>query len=338
HRADREPHLSGKTRGGGVCFYVNEAWCKDVSVIHRHCSPTLESLFINCRPFYSPREFSSFILASVYIPPDAPVQEAQSTLAEQIMSVERKHPDCFVVVLGDFNRANLSQVLPKYRQQIKCPTREERTLDHCYTTINNAYHAVSRAALGHSDHNIVHLIPKYRQRLKLSKPVVRSFKTWTSEAKEKTSAWLERAGCDGGYVDWAGAEAGNNLDDYTDTVTSFISYCESACVPTRTRVSYNNDKPWFTAKLRKLRLEKEEVRKSGDKDRFSKAVKEAKQRFSEKLQHQFSDGNTSSVWKGLRQISNYKPKSPQSSDDSRLANDLNEFYCRFEKHWNPPDT
>lgn len=30
-------------------------------------SPNLE-LFINCKPFYSPQEFSSFILVNVYIP------------------------------------------------------------------------------------------------------------------------------------------------------------------------------------------------------------------------------------------------------------------------------
>ncbi|KAJ8362522.1 hypothetical protein AAFF_G00369860 [Aldrovandia affinis] len=139
-------------------------------------------------------------------------------------------------------------------------------------------------------------------------------------------------------MEWAGPEAGNNLDEYTDTVISFISFCEEVCVPVRTRKIYNNDKPWFTAQLRRLRSEKEEARRSGDKDRFkeakyrfAKAAKEAKHRFSEKLQQQFSEGNPASVWKGLKTITNYKPKSPQTSDNLSLANELNEFYCRFEK-------
>ena len=75
------------------------------------------------------------------------------------MDVERIYPDSAVIVLGDFNKANLSRALPKYRQQVKCPTRGERTLDHCYCTIRNAYHAVSRAALGKSDHDMVHPDP-----------------------------------------------------------------------------------------------------------------------------------------------------------------------------------
>ena len=115
HRADRDTLSSGKVCCGGVCFFVNESWCTDVSVIKQYCSNALEFIIINCRPFYSPHEFSSFILACVYIPPDAAVDEAQSALAEHIMDAERIYPDSAVIVLGDFNKANLSRALPKYR-------------------------------------------------------------------------------------------------------------------------------------------------------------------------------------------------------------------------------
>ncbi len=37
------------------------------------------------------------------------------------------------------------------------------------------------------------------------------------------------------------------------------------CIPTRTRLTYNNDKPWSTAKLRQLRQAKEDAYKKGDK-------------------------------------------------------------------------
>ena len=129
---------------------------------------------------------------------------------------------------------------------------------------------------------MLHLIPAYRQKLKLCKPVVRTSKTWTSEAVEDLQACLDS-------TDWdVFRTATNSLDEYTEAVTSYISFCEDCCVPTRTRVSYNNDKPWFTAKLRQLRLAKEEAFRSGDRVRFkeakyksSKAVKEAKRQYSE---------------------------------------------------------
>lgn len=49
----------------------------------------------------------------------------------------------------------------------------------------------------------------------------------------------------------------NNLDGFTEAVTSSIAFCIDSCIPTSSRVSYNKDKPWFTVKLRQLRLEKE---------------------------------------------------------------------------------
>ncbi|XP_078126065.1 uncharacterized protein LOC144530383 isoform X3 [Sander vitreus] len=204
------------------------------------------------------------------MPPQANVQDAQRMLADQMLCVERTNPDSLVIVLGDFNKGNLTHVLPKYRQHIKCPTREDNILDHCYTTVRDAYHAVPRAALGLSDHVMVHLIPAYRQKLKLCKPVVRTSRKWPSEAVEHLQSCLDS-------TDWdVFRTATNSLDEYTEAVTSYISFCEDCCVPSCTRVSFTNDKPWFTAKLRRLRLDKADAFRSGDKDR----LKEAKYKFS----------------------------------------------------------
>ncbi|KAK3565993.1 hypothetical protein QTP86_024210 [Hemibagrus guttatus] len=228
------------------------------------------------------------------------VREVQRALADEIQSVERINPDALAIVLGDFNKGNLSHELPKYKQFIKCPTREGNVLDHCYTTISGAYRAVPHAALGQSDHIMVHLIPAYRQKLKLCKPVVRTSKKWTSEAVEELQGCLD-------CTDWdVFRSTTNSLDEYTDTVSSYIYFCEDNFC---TRVSYNNDKPWFTAILRRLRSEKEAAFRSGDKGKY----KEAKYRFSE------------------------ESRAPYSVNDLQLANSLNEYYCRFERQWNSPD-
>ncbi len=49
--------------------------------------------------------------------------------------------------------------------------------NYSYTIIKEAYHSVPRAALGLSDHCLVHLIPTYRQKLKAAKPVTRTGKS-----------------------------------------------------------------------------------------------------------------------------------------------------------------
>ncbi|KAK1802592.1 hypothetical protein P4O66_004242 [Electrophorus voltai] len=62
---------SGKSRGGGVCVMVNNSWCNNANVVTltRSCSPNLELLALKLRPFYLPREFTSVIINTVYIPP-----------------------------------------------------------------------------------------------------------------------------------------------------------------------------------------------------------------------------------------------------------------------------
>ncbi len=75
-RSGRNTESTGKSCGGGTCFYINERWGKDVTVLKEMCCSDLEALFINCKPFYLPQEFCSFVLMSVYIPLQAHVSLA----------------------------------------------------------------------------------------------------------------------------------------------------------------------------------------------------------------------------------------------------------------------
>ncbi len=240
--------------------------------------------------------------------------------------------DSVLIILGDFNKANLSRELPKYRQHVTCPTRDSNILDHCYTAIKDAYHSVPRAAFGLSDHCLVHLIPSYRQKLKSDKPVLRTVKRWTNEAEQDLKACFD-------LTDWTVFEAAaTDLDELTETVTSYISFCEDMCIPTRTHLTYNNDKPWFTAKLRQLRQAKEDAYRKGDKVLYKQAkytlekeIRVAKRNYSGKLRNKLSSSDSASVWKDMKDITSYKTPSPSTLENQQLADDLNEFYCRFKK-------
>ncbi len=52
---------------------------------------------------------------SVYIPPQAHVSSALQKLTDLITDTEQKHPDSVLTILCDFNKANLSGKLTKYR-------------------------------------------------------------------------------------------------------------------------------------------------------------------------------------------------------------------------------
>ncbi len=57
----------------------------------------------------------------------------------------------------------------------------------------------------------------------------------------------------------------------------------------------------------------------------------AKRNYSGKLRNKFSSSDSASVWKGLKEITNYKTPSPSTLENQQLEDNLNEFYCRFEK-------
>uniref|UniRef100_A0A8C6P8Y0 Reverse transcriptase domain-containing protein n=1 Tax=Nothobranchius furzeri TaxID=105023 RepID=A0A8C6P8Y0_NOTFU len=332
HRADREKEPPGKTKGGGICFYINECWCTDATVLSKHCSSNLETIFLNCKPFYSPREISSFILIGVYIHPQADVSVALQTLADQVTSTENKYPDSVLIILGDFNQAKLNSELPKYRQHIRCPTRGKNILDHCYTVLKGAYHSVPRAALGLSDHNLIHLIPTYKQKLKSVKPAIRTVRKWTNEAKEELQDCFD-------CTDWrVFADATGDLNELTDTVTSYITFCEEVCVPTKTFRTFNNNKPWFTATLSQLRRAKEQAYRAGDRPLYkslrntlNKEIRAAKIKYAAKLKNQFTANNPTLLWRNIQQITNYRRPSSISDANHGLAEELNGFYCRFEE-------
>ncbi|XP_061148798.1 uncharacterized protein LOC133163169 [Syngnathus typhle] len=332
-RADRSAELSGKSKGGGLCFYINERWCTDITVLKEFCSPLLETLFINCRPFHSPREFSSIVMAAVYIPPHARASEATQMLADQVTDMEKLLLNSLIIVLGDLNRANLAHKLPRYRQRVTCPTRGAQTLDNCYTVIKNAYHSAARAALGLSDHCLVHLIPAHRQKLKTSKPVVSTVRKCSVESRQDLQACFD-------CTDWGVFDAAtSDLHELTDTDTSYISFCEELCVKTKTFCTYNNDKPWFTPNLRRLRKVKEEVYRSGDWDLFkqtrntlNREVRKARRCYGETLErHLSANPDPLTVWKGLQSITGFKKRIPRPVKSPRLANQLNRFYCRFDR-------
>ena len=172
-RADRCPVLSQKEKEGGVCFLVNQRWCKDTKLVSQSCSVELETLIINCRSFYSPREFSSVVLVGVYIPPEVNAAKAINQLADQVLAVQNANPDSLVIVIGDFNHTCLSKALQRYKQHVDCPTCKDKILDHCYTVYKGAYHTSAHVPLGKSDHSTVILTPAYRQHIIILTPAYR---------------------------------------------------------------------------------------------------------------------------------------------------------------------
>ena len=70
-------------------------------------------------------------------------------------------------------------------QSVTCPTCLNKTIDLCYSNIPDSFRALCRPALGRSDHNFIHLVPKYRQLGKLDKnPGLTLYESGNTTTKE----------------------------------------------------------------------------------------------------------------------------------------------------------
>ncbi|KAM9793604.1 uncharacterized protein ACBT44_017988 [Syngnathus typhle] len=286
-RADRSAELSGKSKGGGLCFYTNERWCTDVTVLKEFCSPLLETLFINCRPFYSPREFSSIVMAAVYIPPHARASEATQMLADQGEPRTRTPQIQTACNVSHQRGTDSGPLLHRDEGCIPlCGSCGFRTLGPLSSSSDPGLQAETKNA------------------------VVRTVRKWTVESRQDLQACFD-------CTDWGAFEAAtSDLPELTDTVTSYISFCEDLCVETKTFCTYNNDKPWFTPNLRRLRKVKEEAYRSGDRDLFrqtrntlNREVRKARRCYGENLKrHLSANPDPSTVWKGLQSITGYKKR------------------------------
>ncbi len=184
HRSDRTKELTGKSRGGGVCLYMNNSWCdeRNLHSIKSFCSPDLEFHMLLCRPFWQSRAFTAIIITAVYIPPQANTDQALRELYGNISKQETANPDAAFIIMGDFNKANFRTIAPKYFQHITINTRGDCILDHCYSPFRDAYKSLPCPPFGKSNHSSILLLPANRQKLKREAPALRTIQCWSDQS------------------------------------------------------------------------------------------------------------------------------------------------------------
>ena len=335
-RADRTADDSGKTRGGGLCIYVNKAWCTNTVIVGRHCSANLEFLMVKCRPFYLPREFTSTIITAVYIPPDANAKLALNELHAAISKQQTAHPEAAFIVAGDFNPCKLKTVLPKFHQHVSCHTRGDKTLDHVYTNIDGAYTATPLPHLGQSDHLSLFLTPKYSPLINRVKPSVRTIKVWPTGADSLLQDRFQ-------HTDWsmfasqAACGSHTDIDIYTSSVLTYINTTIDSVTSEKQITTYPNQKPWMNKEVRILLKARNTAFRSDDAQAYSKSranlkrgIKKAKYCYKLKVEEHFSNSDPRRMWQGIQAISDYKPSnSTPTVTDVSFLNELNDFYARF---------
>ena len=101
----------------------------------------------------SPREFTSAIIISVYVPPSADAAVACDVIHSAVAQIQTQQPNAFIVITGDFNHVSLNKTLPTFHQYVDCPTRDYNTLD--LKQMLRRHTVPQPPPLGRSDHNLV---------------------------------------------------------------------------------------------------------------------------------------------------------------------------------------
>ncbi len=181
------------------------------------------------------------------------------------MSSRKPHPDAFLILAGDFNHANLKSVFPKIQQHVDFPTRGKNTLDFVYTTQRGAYKALPLPHLGASDHITVMLMPAHRPLVKVIKPIHKQIQVWPEGSSEALQDCFDT-------TDWnmfKQAATYNNttdLQEYSETVTAYITKCIDDVTVTKTITVRANQKPWLTGEVYRLLKARNAAFRAGDEE------------------------------------------------------------------------
>ncbi|KAK0139949.1 hypothetical protein N1851_023110 [Merluccius polli] len=193
-------------------------------------------------------------------------------------------------ILGDFNGCRLDCVLPSLQQYVDIPTRRGNILDLCYGNITDAFRARSYPPLGLADHNVICLLPLYRQELKRHKPQCHSAPQWSEDGIIQLQGSLA-------CTDWD--TFGGDLDDRVSVITDYIKFCIHTTIPSKIIRIYPNSKPWITPQIKQSLKEKHKSFRHKDwaslkatNRNIRNEVFKAKLDYKNKLETEFSNMNT----------------------------------------------
>ena len=123
----------------------------------------LEVVWIKVMPKKTPRTCSCILIACLYYTPKTEYLKIRDHLITSIDTVMRKHPECGMIITGDFNqlRDNFMKTHYRFVQVVNVVTRGQAILDKIWTNMEEVYTPpVIISELGSSDHNMVLLKPK----------------------------------------------------------------------------------------------------------------------------------------------------------------------------------
>lgn len=177
----------------------------------------------------------------------------------------------------------------------------------CYGNIPDTFRVFSYPPLGLTDHNVICLLPLYRQELKRHKPQCYSAPQWSEDAISHLQGSLA-------CTDWSVFDG--DLNDRVSVITNNINFCINISIPVKTMKNYPNTKPWITQQLRQslkekhkaFRLKNWEGLKLANR-KIKNEVYRAKLKFKDKLESEFASMYTKQAFQKDKILTGCESKS-----------------------------
>lgn len=338
YRRDRE-----HGRGGGVCVYAKKFI--NSKRLFELDDDQYECMWIWLRPNRLPRPLSGIAACVLYNPPDRGVQEQRDLneyLSRSIDSIRNKYSHCGILVLGDFNNANVPALTTRQnlKQIVTKPTRNEAILDLIFTDFHTFYNAPEiHAPLGMSDHYIVVWLPllvrdgtnncNNRQNIKrlvrsYSQSALNSFGRWAS-----TNDWFSEVGPD------------QSVDNLVESFTSQVFNAIELHFPSKQVKFHPTDRPWITSYIKELVRKRQKAFHSGNvqqwkllRNRVKTEISRRKKNFYVDKTRNLSKNDCKGWWDIVNKLSGRTKKSSNIRyhrdgkllSDIELVSSLNTFF------------
>ena len=150
----------------GVCVYIKDSIA--FTVLDELYNSSFEILWINIRSNRLPRGIINLIIGTVYHPSSADNSDMLDYLSNCLSLLESRFPNCGLIILGDFNKLNVSRLRSCYNQKqlVNFPTRGNNTLDIVQTNLSTYYDKHSKCAPSWlSDHVTIEIRPIKRSQV-----------------------------------------------------------------------------------------------------------------------------------------------------------------------------
>lgn len=195
--------------------------------------------------------------------------------------------------------------------------------------MDNALAEVNKAAIGGSDHNVVFLLPSYRQKLKREKSKMTSVRLWDDNSVTALQGCFD-------CTDWSVFDCAD-LDEHADVVTSYVNFCVDNVTATKRVKQFANSKPWITSEIKKLLVEKERAFKENDRcggkliqKEIQKKIKQGKRHYKDKIERHLQENNSRMAWRGIKTIIGQNHHSNTMVHSVEQANAMNDHFARWE--------